>query len=115
MTTVLILAAGSSQRFGRPKQLAMLNGETLLARALQAARAASLGSVYTILRIDDEPVLLEARRLGCDVIFNPAPEEGMASSLRFGVQAVLGLTDAGLMMTCDQPAVTPHHLRLLAN
>jgi CTP:molybdopterin cytidylyltransferase MocA len=39
-------------------------------------------------------------------------QEGMASSIRAGVNAAPG-ADGILLMTCDQPAVTAAHLRTL--
>ena len=41
----VILAAGESRRYGSPKQLALLEGRTLLEHVLEAARAAGLRPV----------------------------------------------------------------------
>jgi CTP:molybdopterin cytidylyltransferase MocA len=47
------------------------------------------------------------------VVINKAWAEGMASSIRCGLSALPTGTEAAILMTCDQPAVTPAHLRSL--
>ena len=115
MTSVLILAAGTSQRLGRPKQMELLDGETLIARAIRVALESALGPVHVVVRRRDQDIVSEAKRLGCNIIFNDEADEGVASSVRAGVRAVAGETGAILIMACDQPAVTAEHLRRLAN
>jgi CTP:molybdopterin cytidylyltransferase MocA len=101
-TTIVILAAGFSRRFGSPKQLFLYEGETLLARAVRVARAAC----------DDVVVVTRAEFVvaGARVVINKNAEEGIASSIRLGVQAC---EDAVLLMLCDQPHVTTSHLRAM--
>lgn len=114
MIAIVILAAGSSNRLGRPKQLEELGAESLLARAVRVAAGARLGAVLVVVRAADVGVTAEARRQPCEVVSNEEASEGMAASIRAGVRA-LGDAAAGvIVMTCDQPAVTSEHLRLLA-
>ena len=113
-TSILILAAGASRRFGRLKQTEFLGEETLLARAVRVAREAALGPVRVVLRQGDEATLRVAEELSCDVVFNAEADEGIASSVRAGVGAVASISAAVVLMTCDQPAVTAAHLRRLA-
>ena len=97
--TIVILAAGASKRLGYPKQLVVVDGETLLARAYRIASAVA-------------PTIVVTRRelaFG-NAIVNEHAEEGMASSIRLGVAACDGDV---LLMTCDQPHVTSAHLRAL--
>ncbi len=115
MTATVILAAGSSRRLGRPKQMERLGAETLLARAVRVARAAELGSVSVVVNAEDAAVVAEARGLACEVVLNGEAGEGMASSIRAGVLAAGDAAEAIVVMTCDQPAVTPEHLRLLVH
>lgn len=91
---VVVLAAGSSSRLGRPKQELVFEGETLLARATRIAR-----------EVGDRVVVVTRET-------NPNADEGIASSIRVGVAAA---GEARVLITlCDQPLVTADHLRALA-
>jgi molybdenum cofactor cytidylyltransferase len=112
VTAAVVLAAGASTRLGEPKQLAVLAGETLLARAVRTAREAGCAPVVVVLGAEAERI-----REGCDlgdatVVENGAWDEGMGSSVRCGVAGVRD-ADGVVLMTCDQPAVTAEHLRAL--
>jgi CTP:molybdopterin cytidylyltransferase MocA len=54
------------------------------------------------------------QQLGCLVVINDGFAEGMASSIRRGAAVAKMLKTSGVvLMTCDQVAVTPEHLRAL--
>jgi molybdenum cofactor cytidylyltransferase len=122
-TAAIILAAGASTRLGQPKQLIRLDSETLLERAVRIALDAGCYPVVVVLGADAERV-----RAGCDLgeaalAGNDAWLEGIASSIRTGLETVQSTllqiraesqTAGVVLMTCDQPAVTPEHLRSLA-
>ena len=110
----VVLAAGASSRLGSPKQLALLGGETLLARAIRAAVEAGCEPVVAVLGAEAELVREQCRLRSVRIVVNDGWAEGMASSIRLGVEAVCGQVDAAIVMTCDQPAVSSEHLRRLA-
>jgi molybdenum cofactor cytidylyltransferase len=99
--TAVVLAAGSSTRLGRPKQLLEVEGETLLARATRVAREAA-----------DDVIVVVPPSLGVEGIVNRHADEGIASSIRLGVAACEGDI---LLVLCDQPRVTAAHLRALVD
>lgn len=107
----IILAAGASRRLGQPKQEVMLGGETLLERTVRVAKQADLDPIYVIVYHGQPPVSLASTK----TITNHDAAEGMASSIRAGVFAAVqdGL-EGVVILACDQPAVTPEHLRELA-
>ena len=109
----IILAAGASTRMGQPKQLLELGGERLLERALRVARQAGCEPVVVVLGASADRILAECSLDQATVAINPEWGEGMASSVRCGVQQVASECDAALLMVCDQPAVTSDHLRKL--
>jgi molybdenum cofactor cytidylyltransferase len=92
--TAIVLAAGASRRLGRPKQDLVYEGETLLARATRIAR-----------EVADEVIVI-------DRAANPNADEGMASSIRAGVERA-GNDARMLFLLCDQPRITADHLRAL--
>jgi len=93
----IVLAAGASTRLGRPKQLVVLGGETLLERAVRTARKAACQPVVVVLGAEADQI-----RERCN----------LSGAIRVGVGA-LPPVDGVVLMTCDQPAVTAEHLRAL--
>ena len=101
----VVLAAGGASRFGSPKQLAELDGVPLLQHAIDAMLAVpAIDPVVVVLGAEAERVaaavdLGDARSAVCE-----AWAEGMAASLRCGVEAV---GDCDWVILGDQPRVTP--------
>ncbi|HUZ95794.1 MAG TPA: nucleotidyltransferase family protein [Edaphobacter sp.] len=108
----VVLAAGASRRLGSPKQLAMLDDETLLERAVRLAHEAGCSPVIVVLGAEYERVLAECRLGDAVPVMNDSWEEGMGWSIRLGVRACEA-ADGVVVMTCDQPAVTVGHLQAL--
>lgn len=102
----VILAAGASTRLGRPKQTVLLDGETLLERAARIAKEAGLSPVIVVVANGALNVA------DTTSVFNANASEGMASSIHCGVSAAAGC-DGAVLMACDQPTLTPDHLRAL--
>ncbi|SNT21790.1 molybdenum cofactor cytidylyltransferase [Granulicella rosea] len=98
---------------GSPKQLAMLAGETLLDRAVRTAHAAGCAPVVVVLGAAAEEIQAACRLDEAHIVLNPVWAEGMASSLRTGLEQLAADAVCAVVMTCDQPAVTAEHLRRL--
>jgi molybdenum cofactor cytidylyltransferase len=120
MIPAVILAAGASQRLGEPKQLVRLDGsdsgETLIERAVRMAREASLEPIIVVLGANYVPILADSSLGDAVPVINDEWPEGMASSIRLGVRTCRLIdkdAEGLLLMTCDQPAVTAQHLRLV--
>ena len=113
-TAAIILAAGASTRLGTPKQLALLAGETLLARAIRIAAEAGCTPIFVVLGANAEMIQAQCSLHPGRVVLNNQWPEGMASSIRVGVQALPEQVTGAILMTCDQPTVSPQHLRQLA-
>ena len=118
MIAAVILAAGASTRLGRPKQLVTLSGETLLERAIRVAAGAECAPIIIVLGASHAEILAAVQLGDALSVINDQWLEGMASSIRLGVselQLVAKDAEGVLLMTCDQPAVTASHLRLLVS
>lgn len=108
----VVLAAGLSTRLGRPKQLELLAGETLIERTVRVAQQAGLSPVFVVVLEREWMPRLQA--LGAVAIRNEHSVQGLASSIRVGVEAAGSHALDGLvLMTCDQVAMTAEHLREL--
>jgi molybdenum cofactor cytidylyltransferase len=102
----LILAAGSSRRMGRPKQLLPVAGRPLLEMVVAAANASSLDEVVVVLGGSAEEIR-EGVDLGrARVVYNPAHLEGLGSSIRAGLASLDGRVDRAMVILGDQPAVS---------
>ena len=113
----VILAAGASRRLGEPKQLVRLSneGENLLERAVRVAREAGCSPVV-VLGCEAASILTHSSLGDAVTVVNGEWAEGMASSIRLGVatcRLIEREAEGVVLMTCDQPAVTVEHLRLL--
>lgn len=110
MIAAIVLAAGGSRRLGRAKQLEPWGETTLLGRVVDEARALSgIDEVWVVLGANLEAIMEKVDLEGCGIIENPEWEDGFASSLRVGLDALTRLSkaDAALIMLGDQPGVLP--------
>ena len=82
----VVLAAGESRRFGSAKQLAELDGRTLLEHVLALADAAGLSPIVAVVPVWlTRPTAMDDERLRW--VQNPHPARGMSHSLQLGFQA----------------------------
>jgi len=102
----IVLAAGLSRRFGGAKQLAVLSGRTLLEHAVDAARGAGLDPVVAVVPIWlTRPAHMDEEWLRW--VRNAHPEAGIGESLRIGLGALDGETEAAVILLGDQPLIDP--------
>lgn len=112
----VVLAAGASTRLGQAKQLVRVGGESLLRRTVRIAGEAGCSPVFVVLGFEAERMRPELEGLTAEVVVYPEWAEGMGSSLRCGVEAVLGaetVPDAVMVLVCDQPRLSVEHVRAL--
>lgn len=102
----IILAAGGSRRFGRPKQLTRLGGLTLVERVVQAAHSGGCSPAVVVTGESHESVAEAIAGLNPLIVRNENWSRGIGSSIRVGVER-LGQhgIDALLLLACDQPGV----------
>jgi len=117
----VLLAAGEGSRFGQPKALVELEGQTLAERGVNLLRAG--GAVPVLVVTGAAPVELG----GIHAIDNPHWRTGMGSSLRAALQALTDAANPGrpgelppdvgavVVALADQPLVGPEAIaRLIA-
>ncbi|GAB4127245.1 MAG: hypothetical protein OHK0050_40470 [Roseiflexaceae bacterium] len=108
MSTIgLILAAGSSSRMGRPKQLLDWGGRPLVRVVAEHALAAALDQVLVVTGAEQYAVEQALADLPVRFIHNPHYAEGQSGSLRVGVAALPTDAEQVLVLLGDQPFVTP--------
>ncbi len=116
-TACIILAAGASRRLGQPKQTTVVHGRTLLENAVDAALATpGLWPVIVVVGAGAERLRTLLAAQPVLIVENPAWEEGLASSLRTGLDTALTFSRqiaAVVFSVCDQPALDASVFRAL--
>jgi molybdenum cofactor cytidylyltransferase len=107
---VIILAAGQSSRLGQPKQLLKYQGKTFLQHAIDTAKQSSVKATIIVLGSGIEQILDIIETDGLYVVQNDDWQSGIASSISYGVKSLQDINpepDVVILMTCDQPFVSP--------
>lgn len=99
----IILAAGGSNRLGRPKQLVEVDGVPLVRRAADLACSLACGPVYVVLGASADEIAPALAKCPVEIARNADWQTGMGSSIRVGVElADRAGADAVLIMLVDQ-------------
>ncbi|MDB4539390.1 MAG: nucleotidyltransferase family protein [Saprospiraceae bacterium] len=108
---IIILAAGSSSRLGRPKQLLELNGKTLLQKSIETALNVSI-NVTVVLGANENLVRPTISGFPINIILNENWISGMSGSIQTGMSALKNNEfQAVLIMLCDQPFINASILK----
>jgi molybdenum cofactor cytidylyltransferase len=116
-TGLILLAAGSSTRMGRPKQLLSYRGTTLLRHAALIALETGFGPVVVVLGAEANRCRTEIADLPVHAVVNDSWQEGMGTSIRAGIAQLIFLApalEAVLIVLHDQPMINAAKLRELA-
>jgi molybdenum cofactor cytidylyltransferase len=114
----VVLAAGLSTRMGRNKQLLMLDGEAVVARAARTAFEAGLAPVLLVVGHEADLVRAAVAQWPVIAIDNPDPARGIHSSLRAGFTALgehAADAEAAVVMLGDMPLVTAAMVKRLVD
>ncbi|WP_026951658.1 nucleotidyltransferase family protein [Algoriphagus mannitolivorans] len=106
-TGIILLAAGSSSRLGRPKQLLKIERKTLIQRAIDEAKKSKAGELVVVLGWNPELIKTGFEAGKIPQVNNPDWEQGMASSMQAGLRYLMEKenTDQVILMLVDQPFV----------
>lgn len=115
---VIVLAAGRSARMGRPKLLLPWGTTSILGHLLEVWRCLGARQVVVVCAAGDATLAGELDRLGfpaADWVVNPAPEQGMFSSIQCAARWdgwSAGLSHWAIILG-DQPHLQANTLRRL--
>jgi CTP:molybdopterin cytidylyltransferase MocA len=110
----ILLAAGQGSRMGSvPKSLLELQGVPLINRQLIALSGAGVDEVVVVTGYHHEVVEPAVEQFPVKVVRNPNPEEGQASSVRLGIEALGSNFDAIIMALSDQPLINANDITKL--
>ena len=110
----IVLAAGSSSRFGKVKQLLPWCEKNLVNTVLEKAHLAGLSPVILVLganaQIIQDSVLDQEPR----IVINPEWEIGQSSSIKKALSSLAEKVEGALFLLCDQPHLSVHLIASVA-
>ena len=109
MIVAIVLAAGMSQRMGKPKLLLKLNGDTIIEHIIKELQQSNIDSVIVVLGHNPQPLIDLLSHYSVKTVINKNYKEGMTSSFKVGLIEVKDVADAALLVLGDQPFIS-HHL-----
>ena len=111
---VLLLAAGAARRYGSPKQLARVGGESMLRRMARVALASRPAGCLVVLGASASRLRRELRDLPVSIAVNRRWRQGLSGSIAKGIAALPSSARAVLILLADQAEIGPADLELLA-
>ncbi len=133
-TAAIILAAGSSSRFGQPKQLLHYHGKPFIRVVAEVALQAELDPIVVVTGAEHDKISAVLADLPVNVVQNPNWADGQSSSIQVGIENLApsaltpyrvqagispkfsefrGEVGSTLFLLADQPQVTPTVIRAL--
>ncbi|TRO63358.1 nucleotidyltransferase family protein [Christiangramia sabulilitoris] len=113
---VVILAAGSSSRLGYPKQLVDFKGKPMLQHIIDVADSFEFGTEVLVLGAAAKEIKDKIEPKKFEILFNQNWQEGMASSIRAGLEKSLEKEkdlEHLLILLSDQPFVSKQRIDAL--
>jgi molybdenum cofactor cytidylyltransferase len=109
-----VLAAGTSSRLGRPKQLLELGEKTVLQHVLDAAAASHLDQIVVVLGHAARDIAARIRLPGrTEIVLNHEYAQGQSASLRAGLRSAGREAAAAVILLGDQPGVRPEAIEVV--
>ena len=106
----VLMAAGTASRFGANKLLHKVDGQSMIARVLDAAPAHLFARAVAV--VSDAQVEHIAVEAGYQPIWNPDPARGQGTTIALGA-ATMDDMDAVMFCVGDQPYLTRDSVRRL--
>ena len=109
----IILAAGASQRMGRPKALLPYKGTTFMGKLISDYRRVTCQPIAVVLGVRAHQIRPFAEEAGVLIGINPHPEQGLLSSLKIGIKTLPSDCPGFFFCPVDHPAVELKTLRAM--
>lgn len=112
--SILIPAAGASERLGQAKQLVEYRGRSLIQNAVTSAFSISPFEVLVVTGANAKAVKNAVHQPSVRWLHNPRWRTGMGSSIALGATLINPESNGLMILLCDQWRIQPQDLRELA-
>ena len=109
----VILAAGSSERLGRPKQLLTWQGKPFVCQVALNALEAGISPLVVVTGANHEEVEKALSDLPLEIIYNPDWASGQSTSMKAGLHELPIRCGGVMLLLSDQPQISPLLIRSL--
>jgi molybdenum cofactor cytidylyltransferase len=112
----IILAAGESFRFGKPKQLLQLNKKSLVRRIADEAHNAGCSPIIVVVGSARDEVESALAGTTATTVDNENWKRGIGTSIRTGIECITKTAEqveGVVLLVCDQPLVDATTIRNL--
>ncbi len=113
--SILIPAAGASERLGQAKQLVELKGTTLIQKAVNVAQSINPCEIIVVTGASAMAVKSSVQNPAVRWIHNPHWETGMGGSIALGAAAISPESTGLMILLCDQWRIQAEDLHHLAD
>ena len=113
---IIILAAGTSRRLGKPKQLIPYLGKPLIQNITEVAINSSYQPIIVVLGAYKDIIEPHLNHFNINLAFNEKWSQGISTSIKCGLNYIQKLEsnlDGIILMLCDQPFVSSHLINQL--
>ena len=111
--TLIVLAAGKSERMGESKLLLPLNGTPMLTIVLNKLKNIPVLEKLVVVNPAERKLRTLIDPTHYRLVLNPDYEEGLGASIRYGVWASRDTSRGYLFYLADMPLVTPETVQKL--
>ena len=110
---IIVLAAGTAQRFGSCKQLQLINGEAMVRRVVRVAEEVCGNQTVLVTGNRAIEVAAACKPLQGFLAINSDYVGGIGGSIACGVRSVANAADGAMILLADQPRISAQDLREL--
>jgi len=111
----VIIAAGSSSRMGKTKQLLPFGKTTLLGQVIKNAKESALDEIIIVLGHKADKICQALDFSRTKIVINKKYSEGQSTSLIKGLENISQSCDSAMFILGDQPLVTAPIINTLIN
>lgn len=112
-TAGIVLAAGGSERLGRPKQLCRWQNVPFVLQVIQNALEGGLSPLKVVVGAYREMIEKAMRAYPVQIVRNPNWASGIGSSMKAGLKSLPQNCDCVMFLLSDQPQISPIMIRQL--
>ncbi|MEN9562700.1 MAG: hypothetical protein RIR73_944 [Chloroflexota bacterium] len=112
-TAGIILAAGSSSRYGQPKQLLKWKGNSFIRHVTETALRSALEPVVVVTGFRHAEIESQLQDLPVSILYNTDYEQGQSTSIKAGIAALPANVGSAIFMLADQPQIPVEVIRAL--